>query len=757
MSSSRWIRAIAEALPAALWAAAVAAPWRLVEAQPRARISPPAVATASADAAAITSLGNVLLGQGQTPADRASAAARLAATRSPAAAAILANALNSFDSDITSAAAKALSETDWADPQFVTPLEGLLGPSQTLNGYVAQALSLFADTPSSAGVETQLVAAATTDQIPASARAPLVRALGAFADKAVAQTLLNLLIDPSQGDDVRQASAVALAEMTGMSQFGQDARKWQMWWQSVRDLPDDELVAQMQRQRGAQFAQVIRQSDQLERSLDRLLKSLYFTSTAADQPRILDTYLTNDAPEVRKIGAQIVQIDVSGGRPMLPEARARLITMVADDPSADVRAAAAAALGLDPTAAGVLFDRLERETNPDVVAAVLSALASRQDPRLITIATRMLANSSSLIVEAAADAIAANGPLLIDPRQAALRKTVESALLADLDHTSASDSPLLRRHLTGALAALGDPALYDRFMELSSAAEPEAVRVEAVGGLGLLATQNPDIAGVLADFVDSDNMPAAIRLKAVQMLAGVPTTAYVDRLVDRLNRTPDPDPDIRAAIWQTVQAWFPLMDDTRLSNLAERLRNEHDYSREVDVRRYYVRQLDLRKTDDAQLAAASQLETIATRELNDLNLPTAAAADFASVVNYYLSHTPSPDDLPHNPFRAEAAALLAAGPPYDAAVQYGAQTLADPRRLPVVPDVLEQFPEYASKLATANPNDRTALNNALLLIQTFDDAKLKIPPSLSYVQDNMSAAADAAKQNLANLGGATQP
>jgi hypothetical protein len=113
--------------------------------------------------------------------------------------------------------------------------------------------------------------------------------------------------------------------------------------------------------------------------------------------------------------------------------------------------------------------------------------------------------------------------------------------------------------------------------------------------------------------------------------------------------------------------------------------------------------------------------------------------------------------LPHNPFIGQTAALLAAGPPYDAAVKFAADTLADPNRNSVVPDVLEQFPRVAGDLATSNPRDRASLNKALQLVQTFNAAKLNIPSSLSYVTDNLQAAASAATQNLANLGPPVSP
>jgi hypothetical protein len=700
-------------------------------------------------------LGNLLLGRNQPSDVRWDSARRLSVLRSPSAAAILAQALASRDPDISTTAARAIAQDDWADPQFVAPLEGVLGSDPTRNTYAAQVLVQYPG-ESAAAIAARLLSAASNNQFPSAARTPLVEALGSFAIKDVAAALLGMLRDSGESAEVRQAAAVALTEMSGQSRFGQDPLKWQAWWLSVENEAPDAFAADMASQRSAHFAEVIGRTERLARGLDRLLESLYFTSTPAEQPRILESYLTNDAPEIRRIGAQIVEIDVGGGRPMTAAARSRLLTMVSSDPRAEVRAAAAAALGLDPTAADFLTGRLNQETDPDALAALLNALAPRQSATLFRVAIDMLNHPSPVVANAAADLIAASGTSLRDPSQTAMRQQIETVLLAKLDNPAAADGAVLRPAFVAALAALGDINLYDRFVKLASDAEPDAVRIEAIGGLGELARINPDIAATLADFVDSPTAAAALRLKAVQQLADVPTTAYVDRMVDRLNLTPEPDPDVRAAIWQTARNWMPQMSDDRLVRLAERLRNEHDYTREVDVRRFYAEALEARKTDDALQTAASQWETIATREMEDLNHPADAAADFARVLAYYQSKGVSGDDLPHNPFRGEAAALLATGPPYDAAVRFAAEMLKDPKRQPVVPDVLEQIARVANSLASADPNNRDALTNALVLVKEFNDAKLSMPPSLSYVSDNLAAAAAAAKQNLANLGGAGQ-
>jgi HEAT repeat protein len=700
----------------------------------------------------------VLLGRGQTPQSRANAAARLAALRTPVAAAILSQGLDSQDPAVNAVAAHALAQANWAEAGFIAPLENLLGNNPAVNADAAEVLSQFAG---NAEVAAHLLTVAENPTLPPAARAPAAAALGAFGTKDVAAALIDLLQNPDESDEVRQAAALALAEMTGLNALGQDSRKWVAWWQQVRALAPAAFAEQMQRQRAAQMPRVIGEMDRIERGANRLLTSFYFTSQPAEQPRILDSYLTNDAPEIRAIGAQIVEIDVGGGKPLSDTVRQRLITLVQSDPSAQVRAAAAGALGLDPTVTGLLLERLARETDSDAQVALLGALASRQDPTAIAQAVTLLKNPSPLVAEAAADLLAAAGSALGDPKQVALRQQVETALLQALDasggNPAQSQTPVsdpLRRSIVAALAALGDVNLYDRFMKLAAPSEPTNVRVAAIGGLGFLSRINTDIAGALADFVDTAGTPPALRLKAVQELAGVKTTAYVDRLVDRLNRSPEPQADIRTAIWQTVMSWLPFMGDDRLVALAERLKNEDDFAREVDVRRYYVQQLQTRKTPDAQQAAASQLETIATRELDNLGAPAQAAVDFANVCAYYEAKSSTADDLPHNPFRAEAAALLAAGPPYESAVKFAADTLADPKRAAVIPDVLEQFPRVANTLATADPNKRDSLQNALALVKAFTDAKLSIPASLSYVTDNMQTAAQAAQQNLANLPGA---
>lgn len=731
-------------LPGAIWAATlVAGPGLAIAADP--------AQTPPFNSVSEHTLGDILLGRTQPSEARTSAAVRLAALRTDGAASLLSQAMQSPDPEIATAAAKALSQTSWPDSRFITPLEGLLGSSQALNTYASLALSQFAQDPAAPSVAARLLAVAYDGQFPAGARAPVIRAMGAFAYKDTAAALIGVLQDPDQSDELRQAASVALAEMTGLSELGQDSGQWQQWWQGVKDLDPRDFTQRMQQQRGARFAQVIRDSDRLGRSLDKLLKGLYFVSNPAEQPHILDSYLTSDAPEIRRIGAQIVEIDVGGGRPMTAAARSSLLTLLATDPSGQVRAAAAAALGLDPTAASLLLQRLSEETDPDALVAILNALAPRPDPLVILQAGRLLSYPSTPVAEAAADLIAAGGALLRDPKHSDLARQIEPELLAAIDRTNSPQLQSLRRSLTAALASLADMGLYDRFIQLSSSVEPDAVRVEAIGGLGLLAQSNHDIAAVLADFVDTPGTPTALRLKAVQMLAGVPTTAYVDRLVDRLNRNPEPELEVRLAIWQTVESWFPVMNDDRLERLAERLRDEQDYAHEVDTRRYYVQVLEARNTPDALQMAASQRETIATRELENLKMPAQAAEDFANVAAYYESRATTPDDLPHNPFRGEAAALLAAGPPYTAAIKFAADTLADPKRTSVLPDVLEQFPKYANALATTNTSDPVAMNNALDLVKSFNDAKLKIPPSLSYVSDNLQAAADAARQNLADL------
>jgi len=693
-------------------------------------------------------LGNILLVQSGTDEARAQAAARLTLIHTPAASAILVAALRSPDEQAADAAAKAIADAGWADPAFIAPLEDLLGSNAVMNGWAATILRQFGG---NAAVGQKILQCANDGQLPAAARVPVVKALGVFISKEAAGDLVDLVQDQNQSDELRQAAGLALAEMSGEA-LGQDGRKWRAWWQKAGGMSAADFTAAMTARRAAQFPALINENDRLQHGLDRMLKSLYFTSPAADQARILDSLLTSEAPEIRRSGAQIVEIDAAGGRPMSTHSRERLMAMLGGDSDATVRSAAAAALGLDPTAGPLLLSRLNEEADPDARVALLGAIAPRQDPAAMGLAIQLLNDPSPLVAQAAADLLAAGGSTLRDAKNADLRGRAEAALLSALDRNATGDFPLFRRSVTAALAGLGDMNLYERMVRLSSASEPEGVRIEALGGLGLLAQTTPDIAAVLADFVDGGGTPNALRLKAAQVLAGVATTAYVDRLVDRLHRNPEPRDDIRAAIWLTVQGWMSNLSDDRLVRLAERLRDEKDYAREVEVRRFFAVRLESRKTDDALQTAASQWETMATRELDDLGKPAEAAADFARVIAYDESKSATGEDLPHNPFRGETAALLAVGPPYAAAVKFAADTLSDAKRASVLPDVLEEFPRFAERLS-GQANNRDSLDKAIALAQAFDDAKLAVPASLSYVADNLKNAADTARRNVLNIGG----
>ena len=702
-----------------------------------------------------TELAGVLLGGTASPEDRAAAAARLVALRTPDAAQLLVQALQSANPEAAGAAAKALSDSGWADPAFVASLENLLGRSETLNGSAAQALTQYAgdpNVPPTLNVPSRLIAVASNPRLGAGARVPLVQTLGAFPRQDAAAFLVGRLQDGDENSAVRHAAGTALVDMTGLREYGQDVQQWQTWWNARKGLSPDAFADGLQRQRAAKFGVVVQRSARLQQGLDRLLKNLYLSAPVDERPRILDGYLTNDAPEIRRTGAEIVEIDVGGGHPMTPEARSRLLAMVSTDPEPEVRTAVAGALGLDPTNAPVLLAQLDSEKDPDVLVALLNALAPRQEPAAIAAALSLLPGPNFRLAQAAADLIARGGVALQDPKLGPLQQAVKNALLQSLDRANGPGTETLRRSVTAALASLRDPGLAKELERLSGPNEPDGVRYYAITGLGELSRDNPNIANVIADIVDGRNTPAPIRLRAAQEMAKAPTDEFVDRLVDRLNLHPDPDPDVRKAVWETVKSWFPLlMKDERLIPLADRLKAEQDPAHEADVRRFYVQTMEARNTTEALQAAADQRQTVATRELENLNDPSSAAADFAKVLDYYEKSGGS-DDLLRNPARGEAAALLATGPPYDAAIRFAAETLADPKRMGVRPEVLIEFPRVANALA-ANANDKDSLNKALSLVKAFKAANLNLPENLSYVMDNLNSAAETASRNVSTLGG----
>ncbi|HTW93493.1 MAG TPA: hypothetical protein VMD30_01785, partial [Tepidisphaeraceae bacterium] len=461
-------------------------------------------------------------------------------------------------------------------------------------------------------------------------------------------------------------------------------------------------------------------------------------------------YLDDPAPEIRIAGAGIVGVETADGNVQATQTWAKLLDMMTNDPSLEVRAAVIEALGYDSDNVPSLLHQLAVEKNSDLKVALLAALSPRQSPSIVQVALPLLKDQSLRVAQAAADLIAAAGQALRQPNEKNLASQCENALMRQFTGRSTGpDAEALRESVVRALGELGDMGLEGLFQKLAyDQAESNGVRAMAIMALGNLASQNWQVANVYAPFVDPSQYPAELRLAAAHAMAMAKTTAFVNDMVDKINLHPDPDVEVRDAIWETVQTWFPLMSLDDLSNLADRLKNENDSPHEAEVLRALSQRLITSNAPGAQADAAARLETLAYLELQNLNRPDLAAQHFNQACAIYENLG---QGLPPSPFKGEADALLALGPPYDQAVQYAIQVLTNPKLQGIEEDVMGEYAQVADNWSQPD-NNRKRLQDAVTLVDALEKAGLpkKLPATLNYIwSEQLDQARANAKQYLA--------
>ncbi len=185
------------------------------------------------------------------------------------------------------------------------------------------------------------------------------------------------MLDGRRRESTRQAAFVALARLTGISGFGDDADAWRVWWNEVRDLPRDRWL-------GAIVRQLARRNAELEGRLASLANRLtdtvgrLYTATPEDQrPALLRQLLTDSMEQIRLLGLRLVERAMLNARSIPEELRDTLRQQLSADPKAELRAMAARLLRDvgDVPAAVRAADRFTEEPDPRVRDAYLALLA----------------------------------------------------------------------------------------------------------------------------------------------------------------------------------------------------------------------------------------------------------------------------------------------------------------------------------------------------------------------------------------------
>jgi HEAT repeat protein len=550
------------------------------------------------------------------------AAQRLLEVGNSAALAQFQNALSSNDPAAQLACAKAASEAANPDPNWTTPLAGLLGKDRALTEAAALALARL-DTEQSAAALTRFVQLANRPY-----RAAAVPAMGRIVRKPVAQALVTIVDDPLEPRDVSSAASQALTQISGTGSPPEDPAAWRQWWNARANLPDAQWRARVIEEQHQRL-----ETDR-DRSRERLAKQSVSIQTLVraqydlrptERPRVLLGFLDDADPAVRAAGAGIVPDAVSQGHIVPQEVRARLIELIGDaSPDVRIKVAQALAKLADPNALNPLLRQIAIEKDLQVKVALISAIAVANDPHAVDALRGLLQNSSAEVAAAAADALRTLAPALQqnNPQQAdqiygELKKVL-------VDRTGPPGQPVaglpatdLRVALLGALTPLAghhSQEMTDFLPGFLNQSENPRVRAATMDTLAPLG----DAGGsYMVQALGAEPDPT-VRAAAARALGMTHVFRFAAQLYG-MSRDEN-DPGVRAAAWVGFSSLLPYGDAPQLIQWAQELHQQREWEKEVVVLRQFCEKMDPADKKQA-ISLAQERESIGDLYLQKFEPP----------------------------------------------------------------------------------------------------------------------------------------
>ena len=218
-----------------------------------------------------------------------------------------------------------------------------------------------------------------------SVRRKAIESLGSFRSRGAAIELIGLL-DPARDESqaIIEAACLALKRATGLP-YEVEPERWRDWWEQARDLPDEQwltnMVQRLAEQLLAKEREIQRQRERaarIERRLAETYRDLFPRHSIDEQIRALPELLDDTLPTVRGFGLDTVARLLRDSVRIPEELQQKIIAHLNDDePALRIQAAQLIdQLNVDG-AVEHLSTRLEQESKPEVVTAILQLLRRR--------------------------------------------------------------------------------------------------------------------------------------------------------------------------------------------------------------------------------------------------------------------------------------------------------------------------------------------------------------------------------------------
>ena len=658
-------------------------------------------------------------------ADRDQAAARLVSRDRPETDDILRAVLDDGVRDSRLAVARALADDLTPSEAMVAPLAGLMRAgveqrSLALVDAAAQALASYRGTPAAAD---ELIRFATDPNQPLDARARAARALGRVVEPESAGALVRLVRERER-TPLRTAAAEALAELSGIQQFGADAERWTAWLQNNAALMGQDRNAWRARMldaRAARLDRVRRRHELLVDTIDERMLAQYQAAPPGQRGGVLLSFLASEQPDERAIGAQLVTRAFRNGDPVNEAVRERLVAMVGDSDSGVRLAVAGTLTNLNHRAAlSAELTQLAQERDERVRVALAEAVGRIEDPAAAPqLATLLATETSPRVIAAAAAALARTGRELARTEPALARRATDR--LRDIAG-SRNASADVRVAALDALGVLQDPELPALAQNLLAVNQPDPsvpVRQAALRALGSLnGPAASESAELITRALRNESREPSVRGAALDALARVGNLPeHGGLLLEYTQRQVELDENNRLKAWDSFRAILPRATPAQLNRERATLRG--DPGRLAVVLEELCRQLEQSpRQDDKDDLANFRVELGEVYQRQDPPQPARAVASFRAALDYYF-RSGKGESVTFPLIQQLMAAYLAAAD-YAQAVNFGEEMLNRDQRLQdlVGPAIRNE----ADRLRKNNENPRAAV----LLI----DEALRMKPPL---------------------------
>ena len=520
------------------------------------------------------------------------------------------------------AVAEAVALHGGVDDAFVDPLLAILsGPQAELRPSAARALMTYKNH----GVFERLLTMAAQTDTDKSVRLVLVLALQELLDKRAVDTLIQLLED--RDEDIRNAAAVALTELTGIRAFGADAGQWKQWWRRNKDKPPEVWLSDLADRLARARTDLEGQNRQLRTRLAQALGDLYLVTPQANRPALVRELLADPLADVRLAAVPLFDrliVDPAGGdAAMDAEEIRRLLRPLLGDDSPAVRAAAAelAARLADPEMTSTLLARLAAEDDVVAKCGLLAALGQVGDPTALHAVLEELSGEQGRVAAAAARSLArisGKHALTEAERQIAVPALLDRYVISE----QASNAAELREAILTAMGALSDPLFQPTLIR---ALDDQAATVRLAGVRALAQLANPQAAEALAPLVADDDR--GVRRAAIAALGAIGGQPYLGDILDRTRGEVEADPDVRQQAWDVVIALLTETDPSAFQPVLDALAERDDATdRRIVVLQLLVERLAA-TTGDRLTEARWQLG----RALMSASRPAEAAEHLSEV------------------------------------------------------------------------------------------------------------------------------